>query len=423
MSLRIPMEDDNPFLKRYAHIIHPRSKTQVGLSLQDMRDIFWHSFSSKVHGLDKLEEPQYGTHPISDAPWYMATPIQHPNEKFCRFCSHINFERFLQNGIIVPDGVILLYEEMIANASTCNFCHFTITALCHHKKRLRERDVYRDSVIIVYLYGHRDNRIMVGECALFGATDKSPTREVICQDTRAFWKHLPLQQINEGNGTSLGRRINPFLVDTALMKNWIKNCEGNHKDQFDATEWIPDSKQDFFYLADSKQKLHVIDLRERRICVPECGTRYITLSYVWGGIKQLLLTMFNYDELTTQGSLDSTKYKARIPRTIRDAMRFAERLGERFLWVDALCLVQDGPEFSEEILTMDRIYSEAAWCLVSAATEDADTPLPRMGNKGEIQQEHQYVVTIRGMTLGVVLPPLKTYLLSVEWETRAWSVP
>ncbi|KAI1746207.1 heterokaryon incompatibility protein-domain-containing protein [Xylaria scruposa] len=65
---------------------------------------------------------------------------------------------------------------------------------------------------------------------------------------------------------------------------------------------------------------------------------YVTLSYVWGG-PQPMLTTKNIDEYTTNG-LEMTEF----PQTIRDAVAVTNGIGQRYLWIDALCILQDSPE-------------------------------------------------------------------------------
>lgn len=65
---------------------------------------------------------------------------------------------------------------------------------------------------------------------------------------------------------------------------------------------------------------------------------YLTLSYVWGG-PQPMLTTKNVDKYTTDG-LEMSDF----PQSIRDAVAVTNRIGQRYLWIDALCILQDSPE-------------------------------------------------------------------------------
>ncbi|PSN62948.1 hypothetical protein BS50DRAFT_455258, partial [Corynespora cassiicola Philippines] len=85
---------------------------------------------------------------------------------------------------------------------------------------------------------------------------------------------------------------------------------------------------------------------------------YLALSYVWGSAKTIQTTKTNIGALEKQNSL--IMHAGSLPRTIRDAMTFVKRLGQRYLWVDSLCIVQDdGVEKHSQIAMMHEIYSAA----------------------------------------------------------------
>ena len=65
-----------------------------------------------------------------------------------------------------------------------------------------------------------------------------------------------------------------------------------------------------------------------------------------------------------------------IPIVVRDAIQFVAAMGERYLWVDCLCIVQDNTENKHKnISQMDRIYASAVFTIV-ASGESGDHPLP-----------------------------------------------
>lgn len=73
---------------------------------------------------------------------------------------------------------------------------------------------------------------------------------------------------------------------------------------------------------------------------PNC--RYMALSYVWGDPKEMgsrrwLMKTAHVNESQLHNGLDLDL----LPKTITDAMALVSKIGERYLWVDALCIVQD----------------------------------------------------------------------------------
>ncbi|GJC87381.1 hypothetical protein ColLi_10219 [Colletotrichum liriopes] len=68
---------------------------------------------------------------------------------------------------------------------------------------------------------------------------------------------------------------------------------------------------------------------------------YLALSYVWGQVDMFKTFTANLPQLRKSGALGGIV----LPRTIRHAMHLTTLLGERYLWVDSLCIVQDDEEF------------------------------------------------------------------------------
>jgi len=81
---------------------------------------------------------------------------------------------------------------------------------------------------------------------------------------------------------------------------------------------------------------------------------YAALSYTWG--LQDNFTTKRENLKAFQNQLPSSQ----IPTTIRDAIQVAHNLGLRYLWVDALCIVQDDPlDWEREAGRMAQVYGNA----------------------------------------------------------------
>ena len=77
-----------------------------------------------------------------------------------------------------------------------------------------------------------------------------------------------------------------------------------------------------------------------------------------------------------------------IPRIISDAIQLVKDVGQRYLWVDSLCIVQDDDDDKQQQLpSMVSIYSNAELVVVAAAGSDANTGIPGIqGSKRRISQ-------------------------------------
>ncbi|KAK0701316.1 heterokaryon incompatibility protein-domain-containing protein, partial [Lasiosphaeris hirsuta] len=96
---------------------------------------------------------------------------------------------------------------------------------------------------------------------------------------------------------------------------------------------------------------------------PEARGRYLTLSHRWGDDEHFKLTQSCLSSFHRDGIAFST-----IPKTFQDAIVAARLLRHRYLWVDALCIVQDDPDdWAHESARMAAVYHNAS-CTISAHT-------------------------------------------------------
>jgi hypothetical protein len=93
--------------------------------------------------------------------------------------------------------------------------------------------------------------------------------------------------------------------------------------------------------------------------------QYIALSYCWGK-QYYVLTAENKKDLMIR--LDEN----RLPQTILDAIYTTRQLGYQFLWIDALCIVQNSAtEKAEDIANMNKTYQGAALTIVAGSASSA----------------------------------------------------
>lgn len=112
--------------------------------------------------------------------------------------------------------------------------------------------------------------------------------------------------------------------------------------------------------------------------------RYVALSYVWGSQAQrLTLNKANRNTLSNQGRVEL----GHLSRTISDAATVVEMLGERYLWVDALCIIQDDlDDLATLIPVMGQIYARSLLTIVAAASNDVGTGLQAVNSQARSVQ-------------------------------------
>jgi len=90
--------------------------------------------------------------------------------------------------------------------------------------------------------------------------------------------------------------------------------------------------------------------------------QYLTLSYCWGKLPQYITTKETIKDESRTIQLDN------LAQTIKDAVSITRQLGFQYLWIDALCIVQDCPtDKSNEISRMHEVYKNST-LTISAST-------------------------------------------------------
>jgi len=204
-----------------------------------------------------------------------------------------------------------------------------------------------------------------------------------------------------------GKRI-PDRIDFQLAARWLQACEKEH-----GTSCRSEKKK-----GQDKQSFRVIDAEN--VCIvnapKEC--RYLTLSYVWGNVQTVKLFRENKHILMAHRGLDSVWET--LPRTIADAIEFVRLIGERYLWVDALCLIQNDPsDMKQGIFMMDQIYEESIATIIAASGQDAAFPLP--GVQPDSRAPRQMIEEIRPGYRMLAIVGLDDCMKDSIYETRAWT--
>jgi len=223
---------------------------------------------------------------------------------------------------------------------------------------------------------------------------------------------LLIQRLSEEvtlENSCYGRKLPTSSIDFNLLSHWIETC---------ARKTAEESRMDS--VAKPKQpklSLRLIDVIHQSLIGPIEAPEYIALSYMWGKITPFTLIRANLSDLQKNRALSTNDLI--IPQTIRDAMDVCRRLGERYLWVDSLCIVQDAKDKHDEIGQMDKIYQRAKMTIVAAYGTGADAGL--LGVRPASRLSSQRVVDVQGMKLSSVLPGLGNAVDATPWNTRAWT--
>ncbi|KAI0468023.1 heterokaryon incompatibility protein-domain-containing protein [Xylaria cf. heliscus] len=317
-------------------------------------------------------------------------------------------------------------ENLVSSArSGCRLCRLFLQALnvvkSHSPHIAYALSKYQDPPTPhVYLHLHLPDKIHV------------TVGELAAELGLGYLNERTIQQLpsidDYENGTS---SVSTFQV----AKAWLHNCITSHEacDQGHASTILPtrvvdvgDATHDPF-LFESNGACH----------------SYCALSYCWG-------TSSNAHKTTTK---NLQRYYAAIPphelpRTLHDAIHVARGLGFKYLWIDALCIIQDdNDDWLREAVKMTQVYANATLTITTSVGSSSDDGLFRSHPHGFFnpQQLHirlpkrdrvREILPVRDSDLSAVRPtrPL-SYLAAYPdanfpfmgvtgspIETRAWTL-
>ena len=151
--------------------------------------------------------------------------------------------------------------------------------------------------------------------------------------------------------------------------------------------------------------------------------RCITLSYRGGASpRHFVTTKSNIEILEVENSL--RHHISQFPQTIQDAINCVRELGERYLWVDALCIIQDKPEGKSRLIRqMDCIYENSLVTIVAAPPNEANFPLPDglPGYRAGTRLYAQDTAHVQDLDICTLFPSIEMALFSCPWAHRAWT--
>jgi hypothetical protein len=135
--------------------------------------------------------------------------------------------------------------------------------------------------------------------------------------------------------------------------------------------------------------IFVIDTVVMNIIKISTSVPYIVLSYVWGRAKTFQLMKDNMESMAEPNSLH--KHWKEIPRVIQQAIKLVRELSifgkKQYLWVDALCIIQDDSSFKHnQIAQMDIIYGQAVMTIAAVSSATARDHMLRHEDKRDLAQ-------------------------------------
>lgn len=178
------------------------------------------------------------------------------------------------------------------------------------------------------------------------------------------------------------------LASMSLIQSWLRKCEIDHNC---GIEDRPSSMPSFLLDVSCKQKVKLVSVTQ------DMRERYIALSYCWGvGMQKTMLKIGNKNDLMSGLELHH------FDPTIQDAMKVTRKLNFQFLWIDALCIIQDDYAFkAKEPGKMGNIYQCATFTIIASAAKDV--------KQGFLRDRHATIGPARDMTAPQPVFNIKAY--------------
>ncbi|USP78816.1 HET-domain-containing protein [Curvularia clavata] len=192
-----------------------------------------------------------------------------------------------------------------------------------------------------------------------------------------------------------------------MLKAWMGSLEPIPRSSRATANYLPSR---LIYVGDENRLrvVHTSTMKERE---PE----FAALSYVWGTNQSFVLLSTTEELLTTGFEI------GQLPKTIQDAITVTSRIELEYIWVDALCIMQDSDEDkAQELPKMRSIYKFAAVTLVASVANSATE-----GFLHHIEEKYDYFiepVTIH-FPLDMESPTSSQIILSYPADYKRWKDP
>lgn len=147
----------------------------------------------------------------------------------------------------------------------------------------------------------------------------------------------------------------------SILRQWLSHCDSQHT----CCKSLETSHMPTRLIEVGAENDPMVRLYETR---PDDSVKYVALSHAWGAGPHFCTTLANIESQRRYMPLDI------LPMTYQDAITVTRRLDIRYLWIDAICIIQgDGGDFDMEAKRMEDVFSQAYLVLAaSSATSQQD---------------------------------------------------
>jgi hypothetical protein len=212
-------------------------------------------------------------------------------------------------------------------------------------------------------------------------------------------------------------------IDIGAIRKWMLICTKRHGHDcdWDAVEGR----------AEGQSPLFLIDVVNMKIVHANPDSRYVTLSYVWGEFDSTCND--SQDASTLIPNTCFTGPAIAVPQVIRHSIELVQRLGEKFLWIDRLCIPQDdGAEKQAQLNAMGSIYARSWLTIIAAQNVDPSQGLygTRELFEAAAKETSSFLATemkgksrrqVYNLSNEEVIVCNSKLLMTTPWYSRGWT--
>ncbi|QDS76028.1 hypothetical protein FKW77_005064 [Venturia effusa] len=146
----------------------------------------------------------------------------------------------------------------------------------------------------------------------------------------------------------------------SLSQYWLDQCLEKHETCPKPGTYLPTRVIDVGP-SDGSREPRLYDTSKETGELQDHERRYVALSYCWGPPPWFRTEKAVFDSLREAIPMKD------LPGTLREAVVVTRVMGLRFLWIDALCIIQDDPDdWATEAATMCTVYQKAIFTITAA---------------------------------------------------------
>jgi hypothetical protein len=183
---------------------------------------------------------------------------------------------------------------------------------------------------------------------------------------------LLIRKKSAQNHPGIARALDSKWIDISVVDHWRKQCASSHGASCENPTKIWKVRPAW-----------IVDTKNRCLVSGTDCKSYVTLSYRWGKARELNVQPDTMARLQRHNGVDDPAISSQLAPIVRHAISLTSMIGERYLWVDVLCIDHSRvSESTSQLQLMGAIYANASLTIVSF---DGDAQDGLRGLKGSSQ--------------------------------------